>query len=304
MPDAVFITGGSGLLALNWALALRDRCRVTLGLHRRSIALARVHAHRASLDTVEEIVRTLDEVQPDTVVHTAGLTNIERCEAEPDLARYANTDLAANVALACARLGVPLVHVSTDHLFPGDQAWIDEQHAVAPLNVYGRTKAEAESRVLDAHPGAMVVRTNFYGWGPRYRRSFSDMVIDSLRKGEPLTLFTDVVYTPILAETLGEAVGDLVNLETRGIIHVVGDERLSKYDLGVRIARRFKLDASLIRPGLLSDQPGLVRRPLDMSLSNHTARRLLARRLGGVDEQLDRLHEQEQRGLVQELQDL
>lgn len=302
MIDSVLITGGSGLLALNWAMALRDRASITLALYDRTVMLAGVKTLHSSLETVDEVVRTLDVTQPRMVVHTAGLTSVEVCEADEPLAHHVNVEIAGNVAAACARRGLPLVHISTDHLFRGDQALVTEQQAVDPQNAYARTKAAAERRVLDACPEALVVRTNFYGWGPRYRRSFSDTIIDALRRGKPITLFTDVFYTPILAETLSRAVYDLVGAKSSGIVHVSGDERVSKYDFGLRVAERFELDAGRIRPGLLADQPSLVRRPLDMSLSNAVARGVLGRGLGGLDVHLSRLRQQEQLGLAQELQ--
>ena len=301
MKRTILITGGSGLLALNWALAIRDRYSVTLGLHERDISLAGIETRRIDLESVDHLVRAFETVQPQIVIHTAGLANVEACEAKPDLAQHINVDLAANVAQACAKLGLPLVHISTDHLFSGEAPLVDETHPTAPKNVYGRTKAEAEFRVLAAHAQILVMRTNFYGWGPSYRRSFSDVVIQALRSGNELTLFKDVFYTPILIETVAQAVHDLVNLKAGGIFHVVGDERISKYEFGVKIAGEFNLDSSLIKPGFLAAQPGLVRRPHDMSLSNQKTCNLLGRKLGGVDEHIARLHQQEQNGLAQEI---
>jgi len=302
MIDSVFITGGSGLLGLNWALALRNFASVTLALHNRTVNLAGVNTSPTSLDTVDEVFRALDVVQPRMVVHAAGLTSVEACEADEALAFHVNVEIAQNVATACQRNGIPLVHISTDHLFRGDQAFLTEQEPVDPQNAYARTKAAAEGQVLDAYPEALVARTNFFGWGPQHRRSFSDKIIDALRLGNPITLFTDVFYTPILAETLGHAVHDLVRAKASGIVHVSGDERISKYHFGMRVAEYFGLDAALIRPGLLAGQPSLARRPVDMSLSNALAREVLGRALGGVDVQLARLRKQEQLGLAQELQ--
>ena len=303
MGDALLITGGSGLLALNWAVALRDRTIVTLALYDRPVSMTGASTRHACLDSVDDVTRLLDATHPQIVVHTAGLASVEQCESDESLARYVNVTLAANVAEGCARSGVRLVHISTDHLFRGDEALVEEDRLPAPLNAYGRTKAEAERRVLDACPDAVVVRTNFYAWGPRHRRSFSDTIIDALRAGEPISLFNDVFYTPVLADVLSRSVHDLVDMGATGVVHVSGDDRLSKYDFGLRLARRFGLDSGLIRPGRLADRPGLVRRPLDMSLSNALARRLLGRVIGGVDEHLDRLYAQEQLGLAQEVQD-
>jgi len=304
MITNALITGGSGLLALNWALSLRDRLSVTLGLHEREISLVGVQSRQLVLDSPDQLLRTLASIQPQVVVHTVGLTSVEECEAKPDLARYLNVELAVNVAKACASLGLPLVHVSTDHLFDGKVESVDEGEPTRPCNVYGFTKAEAEIRVLEAHPQALVVRTNFYGWGPTYRRSFSDVIIDGLRSGRPLNLFQDVFYTPVLIAAATKAVHELIELKVSGIYHVVGDERISKYEFGLKVAKEFELDASLIRAGRLADQVALVRRPYDMSLSNRKLCRLLGRNIGGVDDHIAALHQQEVSGLAREMRNL
>ncbi len=292
------------MLAINWALAIRDDYSVILGLHQRRISLAGVETQLINLESVNSLVRAFEVLKPQLIVHTAGYTNVEECEANPDLAHHINVELASNVSFACMELGLPLIHISTDHMFSVGEPMVDESTPVTPNNVYGRTKSEAEKRVLEAHPQALVIRTNFYGWGSSYRHSFSDLIIGSLRAGEELTLFKDVLYTPILIETVSQAAHDLVNLQASGILHVVGDERISKYDFGLRAAEKFDLDPGLISPGLLSEQATLVQRPFDMSLSNQTACDLLGRKLGGVDEHLTRLVQQEELGFAREVQKL
>lgn len=304
MSNVVLLTGGSGLLALNWALAMRHECVVSLGFHHREVNLAGVRHCPLDLESVDACTRRLEIEQPQIVVHTAGLTNVDECEAKPELARHVNVTLASNMALACAKLGIKLVHISTDHLFAGDTPCVDELHPPNPRNTYGLTKAEAEQKVLAENTQALVVRTNFYGWGTRYRRSFSDLIIDSLRRGKPLTLFTDVFYTPIFIGALTSAVNELLAVNAGGIFNLVGDERISKYEFGLKVAKSFGLDAALIKPGLLSDNPALVQRPFDMSLSNQKACKLLHRRLGSVDEHIGKLLAQEQYGLARELREL
>jgi dTDP-4-dehydrorhamnose reductase len=301
MPRNILLTGGSGLLAVNWAIAIRDRCPVVLGLHDRSVALSGVGAQKIDLESVDALARSIEANKFDLVIHTAGFTSIEECEARPDRAQHANVELARNVATACIQTGVTMVHISTDHLFSGNERQVGEGHPIAPQNVYGRTKAEAEQQVLATNPNALVVRTNFYGWGTRYRRSFSDTILGALRTGTEIRLFSDVFYSPILIEVLVRAVLDLVRLRACGIFHVAGDERLSKYEFGIRTAKAFELDPGLIRPGLIATQESLVRRPFDMSLSNEKVCKLLGRTLGGVDEQVARLRRQEEDGLAREL---
>jgi dTDP-4-dehydrorhamnose reductase len=301
MSISVFITGGSGLLALNWAISLRQTHSVTLALRTRNISVSGVCTRRSNLESVNDLIKELDKLRPDAVIHTAGLANVDECEAMPDMAHRVNVKLADNLARVCAKLELPLAHISTDHLFLGDVPLANEEQPVAPINVYARTKAEAECRVLDAHPNALVIRTNFFGWGTSYRRSYSDHIITALRSGRPIALFQDVFYTPILIETLSFAVHDLISLGAAGVFNVVGDERMSKFDFGLKLARRFGLDETLTRPGLLSDQPPLVKRPRDMSLSNRKICELLGRKLGGADIQIDKLYEQEEKGLAAEM---
>ncbi len=304
MADRMLLTGGTGLLSLNWAMTVRDTRHVVLGLHDRKACVAGVEARAVDLESVDGVTRALDAFEPQVVVHTVALTSVEACEADPLLAHHVNVNLAANVALACASVGVTLVHISTDHLFSGDEPLVDETHPVAPLNVYGRTKAAAEVQVLSSHPEALVIRTNFFGWGPSYRRSFSDGIITALRAGQSVTLFRDVFFTPILVEDLVHSVHELVRRKASGVFHVVGRDRVSKCDFGFMLAEQFDLDAGLIVPSIVCGDAHLVRRPRDMSLSNGKISGLLGRHLGGLTEQLARLHEQERAGFAREIQAL
>jgi len=167
------------------------------------------------------------------------------------------------------------VYISTDQLFQGDQKFMKEDDLASPVNIYGKSKSKAEKRVLELNSGALVVRTNFYGWGMSYRRSFSDMIIDKLRCNESVVLFKDVYFTPILIDTLVSAVHCLLELKLSGVFNVGGNDRVSKYDFGIMIAKMFSLKANLIVPGYLSMRNDLVQRPFDMSLSNQKLNNLL-----------------------------
>jgi len=304
MQQRVLITGGSGLLALNWAQAMRTRCAITLGLHDREISLAGTHTRNIDLESVDKLTRVFEELECQVVIHAAGLTSVERCESEPSLAQHVNVTLASNVAKACTSLDIQLVHISTDHLFTGQDSSVTEDQLLAPVNIYGKTKAEAECRVREKNPQALLIRTNFFGWGTSYRNSFSDIVIEALRSDKGITLFQDIFYTPILIETAANAVHDLIDLKARGIFNIVGDDRVSKYDFGIAIADKFNLDPSGIIPGLFANQPTLTQRPFDMSLANKKVRNVLGRPIGGLQEQMAVLYQQELNGLAQEIRKL
>jgi dTDP-4-dehydrorhamnose reductase len=301
MKIRTLITGGSGLLALNWASALRSKYSITLGLHHQQASLTGTSVAQLNLESIDELSRQFETIQPQVVVHAAGLTSVEKCESDPILARRLNVLLAVNLAKVCAAFKVPFAHISTDHLYSGHNAFTDEDLPLSPINIYGSTKAEAELRVLEENPEALVIRTNFYGWGTSYRQSFSDFITRTLRAEKELELFDDVFYTPILAESLAKATHDLIALKAKGIFNVVGEERLSKFDFGLRLADKLHLNEGLIKATKISSRPLLVKRPFDMSLSNKKATSFLGRSLGSVDEHLSKLLQQEECGISMEL---
>ena len=148
MKTKVLITGGSGLLAVNWALSTRSNYDVTLLLHHRKISLPGVDTDIVSLSSLDECLYVLAKHQPNIVIHTAGLANVEECEFNPDLAQKVNVDLAKNIAIACSNQGIKLVHISTDHLFSGNQELTSEEAKTSPVNSYAKTKFLGEQQVL------------------------------------------------------------------------------------------------------------------------------------------------------------
>lgn len=301
MLNRVLITGGSGLLALGWAIAIRDSHAVTLGLHRQQVHLAGVKATNISLQSAPDFIQNLKRIKPDLVIHTAGLANVDTCESDPTLAFHVNVDLADTVASSTYGLGIPLIHISTDHLSSGDKSFSREKDPVAPVNVYAKSKLEAEKKVVKAHPAALIVRTNFFGWGPAHRCSFSDKIIYQLRQNKRIFLFDDVFYTPILIEELAKTTHELHKKGAQGVINVVGSERISKYQFGCRIAQKFGLPSNLLDHGSSQQIRLAAARPKDMSLSNTLACEILGRNLGSIESYLERLLNQEQIGSAREI---
>ena len=293
MKAKVLITGGSGLLAVNWALSIRNDYAVTLLLHHKKISLAGVDTDIVSLDSLNECISMLSKHQPDIVIHTAGLTDVEKCESNPDLAQEVNVDLAKNIAIACSDKGVKLVHISTDHLFSGNQELATEEAETNPINNYAKTKLLGEQRALENCKDALVIRTNFFAWGAKYRQSFSDIILNKLKNNESIDLFSDVFFTPILVDELAKHTHSLIDSNTFGVFNIVSSERISKYEFGIKITECFNLDSSLINEISINDKSNLVKRPKDMSLSNIKLRQTLDCEIASLNEQLQTLKEQE-----------
>jgi dTDP-4-dehydrorhamnose reductase len=286
----ILITGGSGLLAVNWAKQVGGINNVILGLHNRKVNLPSAKSINLNLESVNDIKKVLDDFSIDVVIHTAAISNVELCESQPLLAQHVNVQLAKSVALASKLHGSKLIHISTDHLFDGCSEMRSENDVIRPLNIYAKTKAQSESIVLELCPSALIVRTNFYGWGTTYRESFSDQVIKALQNGKKIYLFEDVFYTPILMNVQIDVVHKLINNNKAGIFNIVGDQRLSKYDFGKLVAEKFNLDSSLIERSQLRNRSDLVKRPLDMSLTNKKINMVLGFQIGDVSSHLAIMH--------------
>jgi dTDP-4-dehydrorhamnose reductase len=301
---SILLTGGSGLLAINWLYSINKEYSVYLGLNERIIQPDNCQVILLNFFSVESLMKQIEAVGPSVVIHTAGLTSVEKCENDPELAFHINVELSIMVANVTKSLGIQFVHISTDHLFEGNASMLSENEPTKALNVYGKTKALAEKKVIEINPESLIIRTNFYAWGTSYRKSFSDYIIQSLRSKQIVSLFDNVYYTPILAENLVKTVHELLGKNVNGIFNIGSDDKISKYEFGVLIAEEFGLDKSYIEKGILSNKSNLVRRPADMSLSNQKVRELLGRNLGTVKEHIAQLHKQEFENKINEIQSL
>jgi dTDP-4-dehydrorhamnose reductase len=299
--NRLVITGGSGLLALNWAYLMRSKWEVILITHLHSVALSGTRSYRMDLGNPRGVSHGIEELSPDLLVHAAAVTNVDRCETDPGQAHQVNAESAKIVAEASSSSGTQFIHISTDQLFGDSGSVFLETDRPQPLNEYGRSKLLAEQLVSEACPRALVLRTNFFCWGFAQRQSFSDWIIYNLRAGKSLTLYEDVFFSPILADELAQAAHELIERGSAGIFNVVGDERLSKYEFALRLADRFSLPRTLIKRSTLPRDGSIAARPRDMSLDNTKAKNALGRGLGTIRAYHDALYAQEISGRRLEL---
>jgi dTDP-4-dehydrorhamnose reductase len=198
----------------------------------------------------------LDQTQPDWVIHCAAMANVDACEADPEQAVQMNSELPEKLAAYVGRGGARLVHISTDAVFDGQKGDYSENDLPNPLGVYARTKLDGERRVAAANPEAIIARVNLFGWSLSGTRSLGEFFYNNLSAGKQVRGFTDVFFCPLLANDIAPILYRMLEKGLSGLYHVVSSECVSKYEFGVRIARRFGLDESLITPSSVT-QAGL-----------------------------------------------
>jgi dTDP-4-dehydrorhamnose reductase len=240
-PRRVLITGARGTLGHALAAVCAERGLATC-------ALTRSECDIADADSVR---RALETVRPWAVVNAAGYVRVDDAEQDWARCRRENADGPAVLAEACARTGTRLVTFSSDLVFDGAgrdgrlaRAYV-ESEAVAPLNAYGRSKAEGERRTLDALPSALVVRTSAF-FGPWDEHNFVTLALRALAAGQTWGAADDLVVTPTYVPDLAHAALDLLMDDATGVWHLAGDEAMTWAELARRAAHRAGLDASLV----------------------------------------------------------
>jgi dTDP-4-dehydrorhamnose reductase len=223
------------------------------------------------------------------VVHTAAETNVDRCETEQDLARRINVDGTANIADASAKTGAKLILISTDYVFDGAKGNYAETDEPNPISFYGRTKLEAERITVKTLPDSMIVRTSvLYGWHPT-KLNFATWVLKGLRERQTLRVADDHINSPTFADNLANAIKNTIEQNSKGILHIAGNERISRFEFARRLAEKFGLDEALLIPVEMRDLNWVARRPRDSSLDVGKAEKELGTEIFGVDRGIEEM---------------
>lgn len=216
----------------------------------------------------ESIAPGLAQHSPDVIIHTAALTDVDACERTPVAAYALHAGTTEILASYCRRTNAKLVYVSTDAVFDGQKSGsYAEGDAPNPLQVYGRSKRAGEDAALSS-PRALILRTNVFGWRPHRHDSFAEWVLSSLREQRELTMFEDVVFSPIATKLFAGIVARSIDADLRGVYHAGGGEVISKCDFAYRVASAYGLATSSVKPIRLADKPLAARRARNMALNS------------------------------------
>jgi len=252
----ILITGGAGLLGSALIRAAPEGVELH-ATRRNAVVPEGARAHAVDLADRAATAALLAELRPGLVIHTA----YRQETAERDVWRATES-----LVLACQAVDAALIHVSSDVVFDGEHAPYAESDEPAPVHDYGRWKAVAERFVRERLPAAAIVRTSIIT-RPDPPDTISARVIDAIRAGEPPSLFVDELRCPIGDDDLAAQIWEIAAMPGEGragIWHLAGPEAVSRYTLGVLVARRHGVDPDAIVP-TRSRGAGL-QRPRDLRL--------------------------------------
>jgi len=254
----VLVTGGNGQVGRSIAELASDA---------RFAALDIAVTNRSTVDITDRagLNAAFDRLQPDVVINAAAYTSVDAAESDEAAATAVNTDGVASLADLCAAHGARLLHLSTDYVFDGTKdGWYVESDPIAPLGVYGRTKAagEAAARACPAH---LILRTSWV-----YATHGNNFVKTMLRIGAELPelgVVDDQVGCPTSAHDIAEALLHLSSMDANGTYHLAGADQASWHEFAEAIFAAADLTTTA-NPISTADYPTIAPRPANSRLDS------------------------------------
>ena len=272
----ILVLGKTG--QVGWEL---QRALSTLG---EVIALGR---DKADFEQVAQLKSAVSNASPDVIVNATAYTAVDQAESEPDRADRVNHRAAADLAELAARRGAWLVHYSTDYVFDGRKSTAyAETDETAPQSVYGRTKRDGETAVLDSKANALILRTSWVHAGRG--QNFVRTILRLASEREELRVVADQVGAPTGAELIADVTAHAVAAITRGtpiaagIYHLAAAGETTWHGLAqfaVAEARQLGAPLKMTPEGILpintADYPTAAVRPANSRLDTRKLRKAL-----------------------------
>jgi dTDP-4-dehydrorhamnose reductase len=245
--------------------------------------------YQLDLTNQDQVVAIFHLIQPDAVIHTAAIANIDFCENNKEQAWQVNVGITETLAQLCKESGAKMVFCSTDTVFDGKKGFYSELDLPHAVNYYAQTKIEAEKIVLEASSKNIVARLALVMGLPVLGKgnSFLADMISKFKKGDSITFPENEIRTPVDVVTLGAALIELGGSGFNGIIHLSGNTRINRYKMAKQIAESLGYDTELVKGTNSNQLKGRAPRPDDASMVNGLARKILKTQMLTLKEGLD-----------------
>ena len=249
----ILITGSNGLLGQKLVKLILEKEEYELiATSRGENRIAELYPQMTyeSLDICNqsEIDSIFDKYQPEIIINTAAMTNVDQCETEREACWDLNVNSVKNLVNASEKHDSHLIHLSTDFIFDGEDGPYDEDAKANPVSYYGESKLAAEEIVKEAKCNWAILRTILV-YGISHDMSRSNIILwvkNSLEQGKEIKVVNDQWRTPTLAEDLAIGCYLTSQKEATGIYNISGKDFLNPYEMAIKTANFFSLDKSLI----------------------------------------------------------
>ena len=250
----VVITGSNGLLGqslLNLLLNEKENYQV-FGFSRGNNRSGRTDFEYVSIDITQEkkLKTELLKIQPDFIINTAAMTQVDDCETNKKECDILNVDVVKWLKEVAEEINSHIIHISTDFIFDGKKGYYKEDDVPNPLSYYGLSKLKSEELLINSTINFTILRTILV-FGKVYDMSRSNIVLwvkQMLENKKEVTIVDDQYRMPTYAEDLALACKLALDKKAKGIYHISSNQLLSIYEIAKQIAQVFELDENLIIP--------------------------------------------------------
>jgi len=272
----LLVTGAGGMLGQALVPCLESRAHDVDAMPKEQLDVTNYY----------QVLDTIGAKKPDLVLHCAAFTKVDQAESEPALAYHINGYGTENLAVACNKHDVPMLYVSSDYVFDGEQTQpYNPWDATRPLSIYGKSKLAGEKAIQRHLTRFYIVRTSWL-YGPN-GKNFVDTIVSMAEQGKTLRVVSDQVGTPTCTLSLSEIIADLIVTGRWGVYHATDDGVTNWCDFARAIVRDTGHTSVEVEPIETKDMPRPATRPKYSVLDKTALINTIARELPSWEESLN-----------------
>ncbi|MCK4781667.1 SDR family oxidoreductase [Candidatus Parcubacteria bacterium] len=244
---------------------------------------------RVFLDITDrkQALRFIDKVKPSVIILPAAITNVDFCEDQQRVAYKVNVKGVKNIVQAAKKNLSKFIYISTAYVFNGRKGNYKENDKPCPINYYAQTKLEAERIVQNELNDYLIIRTNWVFDLGYDQKNFIVRLLNALKNEELVKVPNDQYGNPTLARNIAWATEELIKKNKKGIYHIVGRDKMSKYQWALKTARYFNLDPRLVTPVSTNNLKQRAMRPKKDDLNIYKAQKELKTKMFSLNESLN-----------------
>ena len=230
MHKKLLVTGSEGQLAKSFLKLFSNNYKI-------------FYYDKKTLDisSCDQVIKILNEIQPEVILNCAAFTNVDLCEDKEDLAYELNANSIKNFS----GFNGHFFHISTDYVFDGTSGPYYEDDITNPINVYGKSKLLGELIVEDLFDKHTILRTNIL-FGKDSSSSFLNWVVSSLKNNQEIKVVNDQINNPVSIYDCSRTINQLIAESISGKYHLGSDNLCSRFDFAMKIAEVWNLDSNLV----------------------------------------------------------
>jgi len=254
----IAVTGMSGVIGSVFALESGPEYELIDLYHSKPSSSSKI-AKSLQLDLLKkkDIVRTLSEAMPDVIVHLAAITHIDQCELDRSKGKKGivwkvNVDATTEIAKFSSKNNIPLIFLSTECVFDGEQEYFSEDSKKNPKSWYGITKSEAEDQIMSLGGKFAILRSVVAYHVEDNHKTLYGKIVKKLKENKKVFGVTDQLFTPTHSYDIVKGIITTINDDLTGILHIAPSKSLTPYDFARIIAKENKFPVGLIEPTTLA----------------------------------------------------